>query len=443
MINTKLQNIIDTKSAIGNAIVNKGGTITSETPFFNYAAQIDGISTGAGNYSTWVVQDENSAKYTIFNGFDSITNPTPNASNLIFNQWQLNNTATGDIVLSNTIMGTANYNGPNFISNIFVIPFVNNTANYGGAIYSVTTNNGFIYVGGTEPSFTQGEIKKYYESNLAFVNNSTNYGGIIYSVIINNGFIYAGGSGAVGVKKYHESNLVFNNNTASYGSAIFSLKINNGFIFAGGLSTNTVVKYGESNLANIGNSVSYGHFIYTLAINNGFIYVGGEGNASIRKYHEGNLVFHSNSVNYGASIKSIAINNGFVYAGGGSQSGVNRGVTKFHESNLALVGANLNASSTANYGVGDIIENITTSNGFLYVAGAGNATNNRDVKKYYESNLAFVANSNNYGGLITTIRANNGFLYVGGETNFTVQKFQQGGLDPEQLEYYKIDRVKE
>jgi hypothetical protein len=46
MINTKLQNIIDTKSAIGNAIVNKGGTITSETPFYSYASEIDNITTG-------------------------------------------------------------------------------------------------------------------------------------------------------------------------------------------------------------------------------------------------------------------------------------------------------------------------------------------------------------------------------------------------------------
>jgi len=47
MINAKLQNIIDTKSAIGNAIVNKGGTITGATPFYSYASQIDNISTGS------------------------------------------------------------------------------------------------------------------------------------------------------------------------------------------------------------------------------------------------------------------------------------------------------------------------------------------------------------------------------------------------------------
>lgn len=47
MINAKLQNIIDTKSAIGNAIVNKGGTITESTPFYSYASEIDNISTGS------------------------------------------------------------------------------------------------------------------------------------------------------------------------------------------------------------------------------------------------------------------------------------------------------------------------------------------------------------------------------------------------------------
>jgi hypothetical protein len=510
MINAKLQNIIDTKSAIGNAIVNKGGTITGETPFFNYAAQIDGISTGtpqtifaasdgskwsrtnavnltnvsnnvtsdfnywqpannstsdpilnvgtvganiSGNirlvpvnqvniaqYGNIVAQDNNGAKYVGFNGYDFVTNPTP-TGNTTFNRWLLNNSATGTVIFANTtITNGGTYNGPNTssIPSESIIPFVGNTASYGGAIFSVATNNGFIYVGGQ----TNQRVQKFHESNLAFVGNTVDYGGIIFSVTTNNGFIYVGGTSNQTVKKFYESNLAFVSNSNDYGGDIYSIKVNNGFVYASGgfgTSGNVVKKYHESNLVFVGNTASYGGFINSITINNGFIYVGGANssdsvaNARIRKYGESNLAFVGNTANYGGTIWTITTNNGFIYAGGDT----NRTIQKFGESNLTRVG------NTASYGA--TIQSIATSNGFIYVGGFTQSGVNRGVSKFYESNLSFVGNTVNYGGDIFSVGTNNGFIYVSGGTNQTVQKFSNSGEEiiPDNQTYYTITKIKE
>ena len=511
MINTKLQNIIDTKSAIGNAIVNKGGTITSETPFFNYAAQIDGISTGtpqtifaasdgskwaltnavnltnvsnnvtsdfnywqpannstsdpilnvgtvganiSGNirivpvdqvnlaqYVNFVATDINGAKYEGFNGYDFVTNPTP-TNTATFNRWLLNNSATGTVIFANAVFTTVTYNGPNSTLNQSNMPFVNNTANYGGGIRSVTTNNGFIYAAGE----VNRTVQKFNESTLVRVGNTANYGGGIYSMTTNNGFIYAGGE--IGgfsnghIKKYHESNLAFVGNTPNYGATITSITTNDGFIYVGGFgpsfTAGSVSKYHESNLALVGNTASYGGFIRTLTTNNGFLYVGGANdsnsaqNSTVRKYHESNLAFVNNTANYGAEIQSITTNNGFIYVGG---FGANRTVQKFHESNLAFVG------NTASYGGG--IDSITTNNGFIYAGG----DDNRTVQKFYESNLVRIANTIGYGGRIRTVTTNNGFVYASGDNpvaaNATVQQFREASAISDNSTFYTATKIKE
>jgi hypothetical protein len=466
MINTKLQNIIDTKSAIGNAIVNKGGTITSETPFFNYAAQIDGISTGtpqtifaasdgskwaltnavnlvndAGNvtsdFNYWqpannstsdpilnigtvganisgniqlvpvnqvniaqyvniVINDTDGGKYVGYNGYDEITNPTP-TGNVVFNRWVLNNSASGTVIFANTtIVSSGTFNGPNTTqtANITNLAFIGNTNNYGGSVYSVKTNNGFIYAAGEIGSFSNGTVRKYHEGNLVFVGNTVNYNSFILRVDINNGFIYAAGGNNQDVKKYYESNLAFVGNTAAYGGTIQALTINNGFIYVGGPTDLTIKKYYESNLAFVDNTISYGGEIRDLITNNGFIYAGGLDNkvsnftGTIQKFNESNLAFVDNTISYGGVIRALNCSNGFIYAGG---------------------------------------------------------TSNRTVQKFYESNLTFVGNTNNYGGTILSITTNNGFIYASGETNRTVQKFQEQGLTTsfDNQTFYTATKIKE
>jgi hypothetical protein len=441
MINTKLQNIIDTKSAIGNAIVNKGGTITSETPFFNYAAQIDGISTGGGAYSTFVAQAQDNSKYTVYNGYDSQSNPTPNLSNnFAFNRWLLNNSATGDVVLSNVVVAVGGiFNGPNATANIFNLAFINSTDQLAQDIFAMTLNNNFIYVG----LATNTPIRRYFENNLVFDSSTlAGYGGAIFALTTNNGFIYAGGRndstpGNCTIRKYNELNLALVGNTASYGDTIITLTTNDGFIYAGGLNNRTVQKFGEGNLVRVATSANYGGNIRTLTTNNGFIYVGGDvqiggGNRGVRKLYESNLVQDSLTVNYGGDITSITTNNGFLYVGGQT----NLTVQKFHESNLAFVG------NTANYGA--TIQSITINNGFIYVGGDPSlAGTNRGVSKYYESNLALVGNTVNYGGTIRTLNTNDGFIYAGGATNRRVQRFQEQQFTPDNKTFFNITQIKE
>jgi len=88
-INNKLQNIIDTKTAIGAAIVNKGGTIINSTPFYSYISEIDNLSGGGVSfpgYENWISQDRNNFKYEVFNNYDAVTNPNPLNNKIKFNK---------------------------------------------------------------------------------------------------------------------------------------------------------------------------------------------------------------------------------------------------------------------------------------------------------------------------------------------------------------------
>jgi hypothetical protein len=447
MINTKLQSIIDTKSAIGNAIVNKGGTITGETPFFNYAAQIDSISTGTPQT---IFAASDGSKWALTNVVN-LTNVSNNVT-YDFNRWQPANNGTSDPILN---VGTVNgnisgnirivqvnqvniaqysnivindttgakyvgYNGYDAISNptptgnvVFNRWLLNNSAS-GTVIFANTT----VTTGGTFNGPNTVITANIF--NLAFINNTVSFGSDIYSVTTSNGFIYAAGdpqSGVVkGVSQYYESNLVRVGNTANYGGTIFSVKANNGFIYAGGASNQTVQKFGVSNLTRVGNTASYGGTIRSIITNNGFIYVAGENNQTIQKFFESNLARATGtnvSNSYGGDIISIALNNGFIYAGGATAGTVK----KFHESNLAFVN---NTSS-----VGGAIWAISISNNFIYAAGGSSQT----VKKFHESNLVLVGNTPVYGGDIRAMTTNGGFIYVGGAfANQTVQKFYESNL---------------
>jgi hypothetical protein len=410
MINTKLQSIIDTKSAIGNAIVNKGGTITSETPFFNYAAQIDGISTGTPQ--------------TIFAASDGSKWALTNAVNLVndagnvtsdFNYWQPANNSTSDPILN---VGTVNGN----ISGNIRIVQVNqvNIAQYENIV--ATDVDGGKYVGyngydsQTNPTPTGNTT-----FNRWLLNNSAT-GTVIFANATFTTGTYNGPNTTL-----NEANMAFVDNTVGYGGSINSITTNNGFIYAGGGSANLVRKYNESTLAIVGNTASYGGTIFSVTTNDGFIYVGGTTNQTVQKFYESNLAFVGNTANYGGTIQTITTNNGFIYVGGAS----NQTVQKFYEDNLAFVG------NTAAYG--GTIYSVTTNNGFIYVGGQTNDT----VQKFYEDNLAFVGNTPNYGGTILSVTTNDGFIYVGGTTNQTVQKFQEAGLIPDNQTFYTATKIKE
>jgi hypothetical protein len=493
MINAKLQNIIDTKSAIGNAIVNKGGTITGETPFFNYAAQIDGISTGTPQT---IFAASDGSKWALTNAVN-LTNVSNNVTS-DFNYWQPANNGTSDPILN---IGTVNGN----ISGNIRIVQVNqvNIAQYVNLVATDTIGgkyvgyNGFDQITNPTPTgnttfnrwllnnsasgtvifanatFTTGIYNGPNASqnitNMAFINNTVAYSGQIRSVATNNNFIYFGGGGDRVIQKHHEGNLISVGSTANFGGDIRTIATNNGFIYAGGVNIEVIRRYSESNLAFLANSASYGGTIFSIKTNNGFIYAAGAGNRTIQKFHESNLAFISASAGYGGDIQTMTINNGFIYVGGSTNQTVqkfhegnlafvgntnnyggtilsvttnngfiyagggfgNQRVQKFHESNLAFVG------STADYG--QTIYSVNTSNGFIYVGGVAQV-----VRKYYESNLALVANTPDYGGWIFATALNNGFIYAGGGVgNQTLKKFQQEQFTPDNKTFYTATKIKE
>ena len=460
MINTKLQSIIDTKSAIGNAIVNKGGTITSETPFFNYAAQIDGISTGTPQT---IFAASDGSKWALTNVVN-LTNVSNNVT-YDFNRWQPANNSTSDPILN---VGTVNGN----ISGNIRIVQVNqvNIAQYSNIVINDTDGAKYVGYNGydsqTNPTPTgnttfnrwllnnsasgtvifanttitnggtfNGPNSSVNEASMPFVNNSNQYGYTPFTIAIKDGFIYVAGAGAADssagrdVKKYHESNLVFVGNTPNYGATISNIVVNNGFIYAGGgaAATSFLVKYYVSNLTIVGNTANYGAALQALTTNNGFIYIGGQTPAIVKKYYESNLGFVSNSIDYQATIRSLATNNGFIYVGGSVLANVNRGVSKFYESNLALLGNTPNYTSGGIYAMG-------INNGSIYVGGYGQSFGNGIITKYDESNLSFISNSTTYNGLIRQLKINNGFIYLAGEnltlsSNSSIEKFYESNLN--------------
>ena len=367
MINTKLQSIIDTKSAIGNAIVNKGGTITTNTPFFNYAAQIDGLASGStiDGYDESRLQSIN--KIQEYGG--------------VIQSQKINNGYV--YVAGRTNRTVQKYHESNLV-------FVGNTASYGSDIETIAINNGFIYVGG---GGSNNSVQKYHESNLAFVGNTVNYGGLIKSIAINNSKIFVGGydnrvSSFTGtVQVFNESTLSFINNTAGYGDVIAVIKLSNGFIYVGGdTPSNQIQVFGEANLSRTINSGNIGGLVRSLAVNNGFVYVNPNNVNRLQKRHASNLSLQSNTTNTYESIlhaDGIAINNGFIYTGGATTGIKTNHITKFFESNLAEV-------SSQQYGFG--MRTITFNNNALFVAGerasekrfeASPFTNNVDNQSWY------------------------------------------------------------
>jgi hypothetical protein len=433
MINTKLQNIIDTKSAIGNAINNKGGSITSETPFYEYAPAIENISTGGGAYSTFVAQAQNNSKYTVYTGYHQIDNPTPNLSNnFAFNRWILNNSATGDVVLSNVLtsqVATVPFLNNGVGINEAYIPFVNKTNVYGGSIQKIITNNGFIYaLGGVN------RIKKWNESTLGFVGN-TSINSTSSKMELKNGFIYAAESTNRTIQKFNESTLTLAANSINTGSSVTQMTIDNNGDFLYVLAAPfTFAKYNTSTLSLVANSPALGGSITNMAYNNGFVYVATS--SVLQKFYEGNLVRVDNAPSYNGAIRAVSFSNGFIYVGGATP----QTVQKFHEGNLAFVG------NTADYG--GTIWSLTTNNGFVYAGGDPQSGVNRGASKFYESNLALVGNTANYVlqvnlGQIFSLTTNNGFIYAGGSNDQTVQKFVEQSNNLVETPVFEITTIKE
>ena len=266
MINTKLQSIIDTKSAIGNAINNKGGTITTNTPFFNYAAQIDGISTGTPQT---IFQASDGSKWALTN----VVNLVNSAGNVTydFNRWQPANNGTSDPILN---VGTVNGN----ISGNIRIVQVNqvNIAQYGNIV--ATDTLGGKYVGYNGYDFSTNPTPS---GNVVFnrwiLNNSASGTVIFANTTFVNGGTFNGPNSSI-----NQSSIPFVLSSPNTLSSIQALTSNNGHIFVYDAAQNGVRKLTESNLVNVAFSGGYsGGDVRDVKVNNTLVYVCGNSTVKI------------------------------------------------------------------------------------------------------------------------------------------------------------------
>ena len=425
MINAKLQSIIDTKSAIGNAIVNKGGTITGETPFFNYAAQIDGISTGTPQT---IFAASDGSKWALTN----VVNIVNSAGNVTydFNRWQTANNGTSDPILN---IGTV---GANISGNIRIVQ-VNqvNQAQYGNIVANDTTGAKYVGYNGYD-AITNPTPSGNTTFNRWVLNNSAS-GTIVFS----NGTFIANGTYNGPNTTINEANisLILEKQTVGGNTIGFY----NGFVYARGLNTSVIGRYnsaldflGFANWTNgtvitatgLGEFVFNGSLLYTklpggkiirlstslgstgaeswysydreaLKENGDFLYTSGFTLAKTNKAIFANSTERTAATSFSHQNFDVALNNGFIYTGGDSNGGITR-IVRFHESNLVNTGV-----QTIN--IGTVIRNIAISDNFLYV-GTGSG-----IRKFHEGNLALVSNGPLIGRQIWSIYNKGDFLFAG------------------------------
>jgi hypothetical protein len=259
--------------------------------------------------------------------------------------------------------------------------YVDQTASYGGGIYSIATDGTHIYVGG---DITQ-TVRKYLKSDMSYVGQTASYEGLILSLAIDDTHIYVGGDTTNTVRKYLKSDMSYIGETAGYGDAIYSVTIDSTHIYVGGLTTNTVRKYLKSDLSYIGETASYGGDIIAVTLDDTHIYAGGFTTNTVRKYLKSDLSYIGETESDGDDIYTISLDDNHIYAGG-----TDNVVRKYLKSDLSYIG------ETASYG-GDI-RCIINKDDYIYVG--GNTTN--AVRKYLKSDLSYITQAS-YGASVSSI----------------------------------------
>jgi hypothetical protein len=378
-----------------------------------------------GSYSTWVVQDEDNVKYTIYNGYDIINNPTPPTTNLSFNQWIRNDGATGSVVLSNVntiISGEYNssvtsVNESNMTQLIFSDAQGNPAAPFSSPFTAI--NNGYIFIAGEQGSGNTTILVKY-DTNVLVNTASVGFLNITRAIGVNNGFVYLANSPSA-LRKYSESTLSFIGNVITGGSN--SIAFNGGFLFTTNGSTN-LRKINEETLATSA-TVAAGVAINNIAVNGSFVYVGGNAANGVRRHRTSDLVFVNNTGSLGlnTNITSIVINAGFIYVGSGQAAQSTNAIRKFRESNFQLIGQTSNLNSG--------IFTLTISNGFIY---AGPTS-----RKFNESTLGEITLVN-VGPHISSV-ADTNHVYLTNDIG-SISKYTQKEIITAKTPYYEINKIK-
>ncbi len=109
---------------------------------------------------------------------------------------------------------------------------------YGGNIWSITSDDDYLYVGG----LTTQKVWKLNKSNLSKVAESIDYGGTIRSITSDNDYLYVGGETTRRVYKLNKSDLSKVAESISYGGNIYSITSDNDHLYVGGETTRRVYK---------------------------------------------------------------------------------------------------------------------------------------------------------------------------------------------------------
>jgi hypothetical protein len=420
-------------------------------------------SDGSVNYINYVAQDLDGAKYVVYNGYDFITNPTP-GNNFSFNQWILNNSATGNVILNNTIMSIVNYNGPSTTINESNMSILSYTPTISVLKQPIAIGNGFFYVSGG----TSNNISKYNETSLSFVGNTAGFLNLVRSLLVNNGFIYALGIYPTTnlIRKYNADTLAFVSNSPNINIVTNHIFINNGFIY---VSNGSIRKYNEQTLEFVGNSANL-NLHQNLVSLNGNLYVTSQNslttinanatrqNYAIYRINEvtlentgatqiGNVLTTTNiandTVTYSGNQTSgnvIASGNNLIFV---SMTRLNYSetfndqffITGFQTGAVRIVYPNLvnyvYIGGTNGFGT---VPNLAADNKFVYLR-------RDEVISKYRHNGQFIANAlNNAGNFGARLALNNVYIYTGTNNIF---KLQQNQVIPDVQTYYKIKDIKE
>jgi len=218
------------------------------------------------------------------------------------------------------------------------LAYIDETANYGGDIYSVFVDDDYIYAGG----LTTRIVRRYDKDTLAYIDETPNYGGNIISVFVDDDYIYAGGLTTQTVRKYDKDTLAYIDQTANYSGTIYSVFVDDYYIYAGGRTTQTVRKYDKDTLAYIDQTANYGAGIYSVFVDDNYIYAGGGTIRTVKKYDKDTLIYIDQTANYSGDIRSVFVDDDYIYAGGE----VTRAVRKYNKDTLAYIDQTANYSGT-------------------------------------------------------------------------------------------------
>ena len=194
------------------------------------------------------------------------------------------------------------------------ILFSAESVNYGGDIYSITSDNNYLYMGGFDPF----KVWKLNKSDLNKVAESIDLDDPIYSIASDSSYLYVGVGGTTQkVYKLNKSNLNKVAESMKYGGAIYSIASDSTYLYVGGGTTRKVYKLNKSNLNRVSaESIDYGGTIYSITSDSTYLYVGGGTTQKVWKLNKSDLSKVSESIDYGGTIRSIASNDDYLYVGG-------------------------------------------------------------------------------------------------------------------------------